>query len=412
LGCFNFCISYRTHARVNQTSKYALSSWRGNCDVQVLLYKCKGGEFDIAEIANVVDYIVAYSCKGNATLQEELHQNKSLVMLSEEMTGCQRDVRRICRQVLNKTATSRLISKQEATVMLSGLPFKDSTESVENVSVSSSQWLNKTDNASIQILPQYKQRLDTMSPGTPGYDFLRLLSLYDFFLLKKNVLPPTKQHKNIGNFIKMHKQYGGQKSLFQYFVSLKYRVHPKASKYIIPNFVGIKSTPCYPVTEQYARATLTIYQSWVTMPATDNSNIRSFHIFVNSKYCPTRVKLEYMRVVQRHINKTTYIEPKQSNHDHCNNIVSDEDQEMIDLMGLNPNTDIDGSDEYNIKDLPKGKDYTWNKPEKVRTVVFASISNIKGSFDWNIGKGVLPMELVILLYTKWDKKRNIYQNIQ
>jgi hypothetical protein len=362
----------RNHTRVNQTSKYALSSWRGNCDVQVMLYGCKEGEFNIAEIANVVDYVVAYSCKGNATLQEELQQNKSLVMFSQEMTGCQRDVRRICRQVLNKTATSRLISKQEATVMLSGLPLTDSTETVESVSISLSQRLNdaaKSNNQSTQILPQYRNRLTAVPSQSLGYDFLRLLSLYDFFILIKNVLPPTKQNKNIYHFEKMHKQYGGDKNLLQYFTSLKYKAHPKSSKYIIPNFVGIQSTPCFPVSEQYARATLTIYQPWVTPPTPDKSNIRSFHIFVNSKYCPTSVKLAYMRVVQRHINKTTFIEPKQGNHDHSNNIVSEEDQEMIDLMGLQPETHVDHSDEYNIKDLPKGPDFIWNKKEKVRGTI-------------------------------------------
>ena len=291
-------------------------------------------------------------------------------MFSEEMTGCQRDVKRICRQVLNKTATSRLISKQEATVMLSGLPFTDSTETVENVSVTLSQRLyssRKGDIESTQILPQYKRRLNTVTPQSPAYDFLKSISLYDFFLLMKNVLPPTKQHKTMSHFVKMHKQHGGNKNLLQYFVSLKYKVHPKSSRYIIPNFVGIKSNPCFPVSEEYARATLTIYQPWVTTPVVDKNNIQSFHIFVNSKYCPTSVKLAYLRVVQRHINKTTYIEPKQGNHDHSGNIVSEEDQEMIDLMGLQPDTGADDSDEYNIKDLPKGENFTWTKPKKVRT---------------------------------------------
>ena len=234
----------RNHPRVNQTSKYALSSWRANCDVQILLYKSKEGEIDIAEIANVVDYVVAYSCKGNATLQEELIQNKNLVMFSEERTGCQNDIKRVCRQILNKTATSRLISKQEATVMLSGLPFTDSTETVENISISSSQRLDSSDknnnHMSSQIPTQYKRRLIALSPQSQGYDFLRSINLYDFFHLIKNVLPPTKQHKNITHFIKMHQQYGGKMNLLQYFRSLKYQVHPKATKYIIPNFVGIK----------------------------------------------------------------------------------------------------------------------------------------------------------------------------
>ena len=70
----------RNHNRINQTSLNLLQSWRGNCDIQVLIYNCDPRHPNIAEIARVTDYVVAYSCKGNTTIQEEREQNKKLVL--------------------------------------------------------------------------------------------------------------------------------------------------------------------------------------------------------------------------------------------------------------------------------------------------------------------------------------------
>lgn len=71
----------RNHNRLNQTSTDLLRSWRANCDVQLLIYNCDPKKLDISEIARVTDYIVAYSCKGNLSMKEELEQNKKLIMM-------------------------------------------------------------------------------------------------------------------------------------------------------------------------------------------------------------------------------------------------------------------------------------------------------------------------------------------
>ena len=70
----------RNHRRLNQTSTDLLQSWRGNCDVQILVYNCDPKKPDISEIAKVTDYVVAYSCKGNATLKEEREQTKKMTL--------------------------------------------------------------------------------------------------------------------------------------------------------------------------------------------------------------------------------------------------------------------------------------------------------------------------------------------
>lgn len=71
----------RNHRRLNQTSTILLQSWRANCDVQLLIYSCSPLKPDISEISRVTDYIVAYQCKANLTMKEEMDQNKKLVMM-------------------------------------------------------------------------------------------------------------------------------------------------------------------------------------------------------------------------------------------------------------------------------------------------------------------------------------------
>ncbi len=57
-----------------------LQSWRGNCDIQLIVYNCDPKYPNISEIARVTDYVVAYACKGNSTVKEELEQNRRLIM--------------------------------------------------------------------------------------------------------------------------------------------------------------------------------------------------------------------------------------------------------------------------------------------------------------------------------------------
>ena len=70
----------RNHCRINQSSMSLLQSWRGNCDIQLIVYNCDPKYPNISEIARVTDYVVAYACKGNSTVKEELEQNRRLIM--------------------------------------------------------------------------------------------------------------------------------------------------------------------------------------------------------------------------------------------------------------------------------------------------------------------------------------------
>jgi len=72
----------RNHPRLNQTSMFALQSWRANCDIQVLIYDTDPAHPDPSEISKVTDYVVAYACKGNATLAVERKHVKDFTLRS------------------------------------------------------------------------------------------------------------------------------------------------------------------------------------------------------------------------------------------------------------------------------------------------------------------------------------------
>jgi len=70
----------RNTKRMVQTSMDVLRCWRGNCDVQLLIYDSDPKYPDLTEIARVTDYVVAYACKGNATLQMEKDVIQEVIM--------------------------------------------------------------------------------------------------------------------------------------------------------------------------------------------------------------------------------------------------------------------------------------------------------------------------------------------
>ena len=48
-----------------------LQSWRGNCDLQILLYNADPDKLDAEEIAHVIEYVFIHACKGNEKLKTE-----------------------------------------------------------------------------------------------------------------------------------------------------------------------------------------------------------------------------------------------------------------------------------------------------------------------------------------------------
>ena len=147
------------------------------------------------------------------------------------------DLLRVCRSAMNKATSKRLISKQEAMVLLGDMPLTACNESIESVSISRSSRLRKTEDKSTDktFVTKYMKRPDQFEDT----------NMADYYHYVKN----TKKDGNT---------------------------------YFIANFVGINGTPRFPVTESYARHTLVVYQPWRDYPTSDNWT-RDFQLFINQK---------------------------------------------------------------------------------------------------------------------------------
>ena len=323
----------RNHPRVTQTSHHMIQSWRANCDVQILCYNSDPKSPDLSEIARITDYIVSYSCKGNTTWKEESEQIKKLIKASEDLSGDKNDVKRLAKQVMNKAASKRLISKQEAMVLLTELPLVTCTESIESISINNSKTLklegeSKSDQ---RLVTRYSKRPEWMSP----------MSLYDYFIYTYNEDPNRKNKK----------------------------------KYTIPNFCGISGTPKFPVTEGYARHSIIVHMPWRTYP-TGLNWIDIFNEFINSNMCPKACRMSYDRVMQRHYHKLTFYDPKSQSGDHTKNVMSLDDEELAILLGLSSTTNTEGDYETALfKSMDKGEHYAWDTIPKVSSQ-YVSISKL------------------------------------
>lgn len=295
-----------------------LQSWRANCDIQVLVYESDPANPDIKEISRVTDYIVAYQTKGNSTWLEERETTKHIVMEAKDMMGDTSDLKRVCKQVMNKAATRRLISKQEASVLIGNLPFTLSSEHMETISISRSTRIT----------------IDTKNTNSSKF--------IDIYAKRE----PKHQHL----------------SLHQYFPI--YREQIKNRTPSIPHYVGVSGFPCFPVSEAYARHVLICYKPWEVYPNKKDWKTE-FNKFITSKECPRSARLTYDRVMQRHFNGTKFVDPKATEADHSGNPITKEDEIALILAGLgtknNQSINIDVFDRLDF-----GYDFSWDKPPKVR----------------------------------------------
>ena len=307
----------RNHRRVNQSSMDLLQSWRGNCDIQLLVYNTNPKEPNIGEIARVTDYVVAYSCKGNATIQEEIETNKAIALNATQQTNDKRDLVRLSKKIMNDCTKKRMISKQEAVVLLGDLDLFSCSETIESMSISNSKRLRKKEapNQNSTFVDKYAKR------------------------------PACMESSNME----------------EYFDAVSNK--PGSSKIIIPNFVGIANTPVYPPTENYARYVLTAYKPWRTYPKCTNW-INVFHEFINSPNAPASAQIPYRRAMMRYIDKTVHHQPKTQQVDHSQNEINQDDKELLELCGLKQSDDVD-YDEKVLQMLDKGLEHKWDEPAKV-----------------------------------------------
>ena len=245
---------------------------------------------------------------------------------AEEITGDKLDLVRICKQIMNKAASKRLISKQEAMVLLGQLDLTFCTETIEAVSISNSKQLCTAESSGRSpktLLSRYKERSAQMEK----------MSLHDFY---------------------HHVQNQGDRS---------------SRGVRIPNFIGVNGTPKFPVTADYAKHVLVCYKPWRTYPTSEDW-VGEFNRFINSVDAPTCAVMAYQRVHCRFLSKTLGYEPTAESYDNSKNPIDCSNQELMDLVGLHR------SDEYEYDDsimsrMERGIDYQWDKDAKVSdTVVF------------------------------------------
>jgi hypothetical protein len=112
--------------------------WRGNVDVNPLLYQSDPLNPDPEDIVTCNDYLVGYQMKGAKTLAIE-KKMKDLVINMEDMYGNKEGVFSAARKLLNRAPVYITISKQEAMCLLEQLPLILCSERIEPVSLSPSR---------------------------------------------------------------------------------------------------------------------------------------------------------------------------------------------------------------------------------------------------------------------------------
>ena len=252
--------------RFNQTSMPLLSSWRANCDAQIIIYESDPRNPNLEEVRKVSNYVVSYVSKVNQSVSEEKHAIKELILnCDKETESSSNDMAALCKEILNKFTSQRVISRSEVMVEIASLPLVISSETIENINISGSTKVFQHDTYEKNIMHKYKTREQD----------LHHLSFLQFFYLEKDV---------------QFKKY--------------LKSNPKAiQKTIIPNPIGRVITPRffkdaneeYVLDYEYAKSMLILHKPWKHNECQDflNNNecaLKTFYEFLNSTSCPNRLK--------------------------------------------------------------------------------------------------------------------------
>ena len=315
-GGFKQLMMPRNDPTMNQSSLDMLQSWRGNCDVQILIYTSNPNDPDPSEIAQVVDYIIGYVCKGNHTFQEELTQFRSLLESTSDETNSSIDVVKLARKLLNKSAANRLISKQETMVLLLDLNLVLCSDRFDLINISSTSVVAAKTNQK-SFLSEYKFRKNQ-----------RTLTLHQYYHFKKD--QDSSRTKDL---------------------------------WYIPVYTGINTKPRYPPEFGYAKAQLLIHSPWIgSFEFNKDGWEDKFENFIQSKKCPAVAKIPYERAMLIHFNQLKQSEPKATQPQLDLNMTKENEDLLALLHEHNDGKDIDTDAE-----LYFGETYEWSSKLKVRT---------------------------------------------
>ena len=325
----------RNNRSITQSSTFLMRGWRGNCDIQVLIYKSAPEDIDANDVSRVTNYVVSYACKGTESVVEQKKSMASIILAAKEEMGDDKDVKKLARRLLNECTKNRVVSKQEALCQLAGLSLFSCSEGFENVSLSGNARLQTEFAGKKTFLARYANRDASESD----------LSLDQFF----------------------HKSYNEKRC--------------KGKKIKIPIYSGAQCEAIFPATNAYARAVMLIYCPWIgkfPLGEEEPDLIDKFKAFVVDKNkCPTSVSVSYERARQLNSMK----EPVSSAGDlDYENFAVRPDQEHTDLVDLATtmyNT-IDNDRDSSEMNYFYGEEMNWSDREidvsQICTVLQVSFS--------------------------------------
>jgi hypothetical protein len=309
----------RNNRNITQSSSFLMRGWRGNCDIQPLLYTCSPDDVSPSDVCRVTNYIVCYCCKGNEAVVEEKKSMASIVNATKEEEGDDRDVKRLARRLLNDCSKSRIISKQESICQLAGLNLYTCSEALEPTSLAGYTRLGKDNEGKKTFLVKYASRDECFDMSLDQY--------------------------------------------FHYCFNQNPQMNRGDKRFKIPIYSGAQCEAVYPATQAYARAVMMIYSPWrATFSLEADHLLEEFSKFVSdSSRCPQSVIISYERARLAIGMK----EPTSSlNNFDYDTFAVRPDSEVEDLVGV-VSTLYNQYSESNDEDSEKydyGLERNWNEP--------------------------------------------------
>ena len=311
----------RNNRFVTQSSTFLCQGWRGNCDLQYLLYSSDGDEVDVSDITRVTNYVVSYSCKGNETEIQEKGGLKGIIMASQVEHGDDRDLKKLARRILNEASKSCVISTQEAACQLACPELYSCSEKIQVESLSGEQRLGTEQQARASLLVRYARRDGNLAK----------MSLYDFFDHCYNK-PSDLAKKN--------------------------------AKVRIPLFAGGRCEPVYPATEAYARSVLLLYHPWhgtFIIDTKSKSFLPLFNQWIRKRaLCPKTVHLGFERAKRLKFAKEPTTKTADIDYDAKAVQPDEETKVLVDLVSTIFASEDNAAGE--MSNLDFGRSFQWSKP--------------------------------------------------
>lgn len=255
----------------------------------------------------------------------------------------QEEVSLAAKQILNNLRSRRVIGRPEAIHSSLNLPLTICSEHLVEVRIS--PW---------KALKGYSQSKDRMASK----------DIYAKYSLRTD-------HLSI--------------SLWEYF-NLMYNTNNQDGNKYIPFSTGMNSKPVYPVTVDYAKATLVKHFPWsekFPLQITSQNVIATFEEFLHSIRCPLILKTEYDRVKAHYKSSKIMIEP--TNHtinsgetvnDYHENMIDSNDNETVELLRVMNSFTREMKDKFEYKgySFDIGLKYNWSERKNNNDTSFNGIT--------------------------------------